>query len=186
MDLDTSCHPSERHITHFLSSQYLSPGFFNLPTGTRLPDMLFTTANSSNVPDIYSIILVDAITRIDRTGCSPPPLSSTWDLEDCDTVIHEGIYRVVSSGMIDNQTLRKMVGRPTYFEFPLVHRQAWPRTTATEIDFELSNNEIELAPSLYYTGGGEDIMSSLEMSCRMGFNAGTKVFDAVSQSRERD
>lgn len=132
MGLDASSHPSERHITHFVSSQNLSPGFFNLLTGTRLPDMLFTTANSSNVPDIYSITLVDTITRIDRTGCSPSS-STRWDPDDCDIVIHEGIYRVVSSGMIDNQTLRKMVDSPTNYKFPFIHRQAWPYITATEI-----------------------------------------------------
>jgi len=186
MYLDASYHPSERHITHFVSSQDLSPEFFNLPTGTRLPDTLFTSANSSNVPDIYSINLVDTVTRIDRRGCSPPSISARWDPDDCDSVFHEGIHRVVSSEMIDNQTLGKMVGSSSDYDFPFIHRQVWPYITATEIDFQLPTRKIELAPVLYYTGGREDIISSLEMSCRMGFNAGMKVFDAVSQIRKRD
>ncbi|KAG4417391.1 hypothetical protein IFR04_009460 [Cadophora malorum] len=186
MNLDASSHPSERHITHFVSSQDLSPDFFKLLPRIKLPDMISTTPYSSNVPDIYSITLLDTITRIDRTGCSPPPLSSRLDLDDCDSVIHEGIYRVVSSETIDNQTLSKMVGSSSDYDFPFIHRQVWPYITATEIDFQLPTRKIELAPGLYYTGGGEDIISSLEMSCRMGFNAGMKVFNAVSQSRERD
>lgn len=149
MYLDASYHPSERHITHFVSSQDLSPEFFNLPTGTRLPDTLFSSANSSNVPDIYSINLVDTVTRIDRTGCSPPSISARWDPDDCDSVFHEGIHRVVSSEMIDNQTLSKMVGSPTDYDFPFIHRQVWPYITATEIDFQLPTRKIELAPGLY-------------------------------------
>ncbi|PVH74685.1 hypothetical protein DL98DRAFT_22018 [Cadophora sp. DSE1049] len=170
---------SERHVTHFVSSQELSPQFFNLPPGTRLPDTLLTTANSSNFPDIFSITLVDTITRIDQTGCSPPPASAPWDLEDCDTVIYEKLFRAVSSGIIDNQTLSKMIGSPTDYEFLFIHRQVWPYITPKDASHQFQTGKIELAPGLYYTGGGEDIISSLEMSCRMGFNAGMKAFNGV-------
>jgi prenylcysteine oxidase/farnesylcysteine lyase len=32
-------------------------------------------------------------------------------------------------------------------------------------------DEVEIAPNLFYLSGGEEIVSSLEMSCRMGYDA---------------
>ncbi|KAK0110985.1 hypothetical protein ONS95_001366 [Cadophora gregata] len=158
----------ERHITHLVSSHCLSPEFFNLPPGTRLPDTILTTANSSTNPEIFSVTLLDTLTRIDTTYCSP------WDLEDCDMVVYEMIFRIVSSEAIDNQTLAEMVGSPTDYEFPFVHRQVWPYITPDESGSQLPTGKIEIVPGLFYTGRGEDIVASLEMSCRMGFNAGIK------------
>ncbi|KAG4433756.1 hypothetical protein IFR05_010755 [Cadophora sp. M221] len=163
----------ERHITHFVSEHYPSPNFFNLSSSTHLPNSILTTANNSNIPDIFNIDSIGNVVRIDRAYCPSPWLGEP---DDCDATISEGIFRIISSDTIDNQILFKMIGSPSDFEFPFLHRQVWPFVTPAYVNHLLPIDDVELAPSLYYTGGGDDLFSSLEMSCRMGFNVGVKAF----------
>ncbi|KAL5330516.1 hypothetical protein ACEPPN_000033 [Leptodophora sp. 'Broadleaf-Isolate-01'] len=176
----------ERHITHFASEHYPSPNFFNLSSKTCLPNSILTTANNPHIPDIFSIDSIDSLIRIDRTGCSPPSASRPGDPDDCDTVIHEGIFRIISSDTIHNQTLFKMIGCPSDCQLPFLHRQAWPFITPAYVGRLFPTDDVELAPSLYYTGGGDDILSSLEMNCRMGFNVGVKAFLDLDEAQRKE
>ena len=50
-----------------------------------------------------------------------------------------------------------------------VHRQIWPYTRLKFSKHLLWDN-IEIAPDLYYTAAGEQVASTMELSCRMGLN----------------
>jgi hypothetical protein len=97
------------------------------------------------------------------------------ELSDCDTVIYENIYRVLSNTPVDRYTLAKMAGKECNYAFPFFHHQAWPYAFPQLQDNSRWSDEVEIAPNLFYLSGGEEIVNSLEMSCRMGYNAARKL-----------
>lgn len=172
---DTDYKQDDLHITHFATDLTLSPSFFNLPPDTKLPTTIYTTANTSLVSNILSITIAVRTTYLDMEGCSNTPETPGYDLEDCDTVVEEKVYRITSSTPIDDSTLTRLVHQSVDYIFPFVHRQVWPYTVPGE-GREPAIDATELAPNMFYTGGFEDVLPSLEMSCRMGKNAATQVY----------
>jgi glycine/D-amino acid oxidase-like deaminating enzyme len=149
----------ERHVTLVTSPivNTLSPRYFNPTTTAEIPDMIFTTHKSESGPgrEIFSIEWSWAATRIHG-----------------DVIKGENLYKITSAEPIPDSIIAKMFGKSP--DTPLdsldirwIHRQVWPlaspkRTRGPQLD------NIELADGLFYTGIGEELVSSIEMSCRMG------------------
>ncbi|KAH7382088.1 hypothetical protein BKA64DRAFT_713325 [Cadophora sp. MPI-SDFR-AT-0126] len=167
------------HVTHFASSRGISPTFLNLSPNMILPTHILTTANISSMPEIFSISLVGIITYIDTIYCHPR------NMEDCDTVAHERIYRIESSEYLDDSILVQMVDGEAGFAFPFVHRQVWRFIAPTFDTLQQSFDEYELATHMYYTGGVDDVFPSLELSCRMGYHTADRIFVDFERDRWR-
>ena len=148
----------KRHVTHFTSAypDTLSPAFFNVSSSDEIPDKIFTTT-SSGVPDLgfFSIESSQAYLGID--GC---------------VIQSENMYKVVSAAPLDDDMIFKLLGKSTDSTLEghgvrWVHRQVWHKAFPEHSNNIMLNN-IEIADRIFYTGVGEEVVSSLEMSCRMG------------------
>jgi hypothetical protein len=148
-----------RHVTIVTSpiASTISPRYFNLTTAGEIPDIIFTTHKSESGPrqEIFSIEWSWAETRIRG-----------------DVIKGENLYKITSAEPIPDSIIAEMFGKSP--DTPLdsldirwIHRQVWPlaspkRTRGPQLD------NVELADGLFYTGIGEELVSSMEMSCRMG------------------
>jgi Prenylcysteine lyase/NAD(P)-binding Rossmann-like domain len=150
----------ERHVTHFTSpeSTPLSLTYFNVSSADEMPDRIFTTKRptSTDDDDFFSIEHSRAYRGVQ--GCI---------LES------ENLYKVVSATPVEDRLIAKLLGRPqnsTLEELGVewVHRQVWPNASP---EFPLKGallDKIGIADGIFYTGVSDEIVSSLEMSCRMG------------------
>lgn len=157
----------ERHITHFTSrlESKLAPSFFNLTTTDDIPDLIFTT------PEAYRHHRADIFT-IEHSYASA---GFHGDVEEV-----ENLYKITSSRPIPDSMIAGMLGKTP--ESPLyllgikwIHRQAWPlasprRTRGPRLD------NIELADGMFYTGISDELLSSMEMNCRIGRRVADIIF----------
>ena len=57
-----------------------------------------------------------------------------------------------------------------------VHREEW-KHAFLEYDGSAMLDNIEIADGIFYTGVGEEVVSSLDMSCRMGRRAADLLYN---------
>lgn len=164
LDLDLAVHVTdaltpyvERHVTHFTSpiSDTLSPSFFNVSTAEEIPDKIFTTRGIASDPGFFS--LDSSLAALPLNGCIPE---------------RENLYRLVTAAPVKDSFIAKLLGKPqnstpTDLGIQWVHRQSWPQASPSFSNAALLDN-VEIADGVYYTGAGEEVVSSLEISCRMG------------------
>ena len=164
---------SEVHVTHFLTPASLSPTFFNLSSETCMTDKILVTGNASSHVNLYSISRSTEC-WIDREYCQPS--------QPCDQLVCENLYRVVSGKHIEDRDLVGMVGE-LYDKDKLlheqnmswVHRQAWSSAVPAHRPTAGFLEQIQIAPGLFYLGAAEEIISSMEMSCRMAKNVAERL-----------
>ena len=154
-----------RHVALFTSPNRLSPTYFKKPLNFTLPKDILTAPRPDSEHGIFSITM-------------PRRVLGPWPCDcDCDDE-SEYIYRTISSRPIPEQEFVRLRGHePTpEGDVPLqdtgrswVHRQIWPYTRPKFSKHLLLDN-IEIAPDLYYTAAGEQVASTMELSCRMGLN----------------
>ena len=148
-----------RHVTHFTSPDSLSPLYFNLAADFHIPSKIYTTNNSPNItPTFFSIEYFSAF--LGREGC---------------VLQSENMYRIVTATTLDDRVILELLGhdpkRPLQdAEVHWVHRQNWEHAFL-EYNGAAMQDDIEIAESIFYTGASEELVSSLEMSCRMGRRA---------------
>ena len=87
------------------------------------------------------------------------------------------LYRVVSKHEISSRDIGHLFGYDAPNDAALkelgvswVKRAVWPYTFKP-FDGQRSLDDLQILPGLYYAGAGEDLVTSLELSCRMGRNA---------------
>ena len=136
-------------VTHFVSEAGLTPTYFGLPYDATLPDEILMTQYGSSTLRLYSI------TR--ETAC--------WvdsGLKEC-----QNLYRVLSGFPLNDAVIDEMLGgkAPTW-----VHREPLPGSVPIHLPAPDIEARIELSPGLFYGGGADGIMSSVEVGCRMGRN----------------
>ncbi|KAI9847633.1 MAG: hypothetical protein M1837_002207 [Sclerophora amabilis] len=155
---------AERHVTHFTSplSRRLDPSYFNVSTAHEIPDQIFTTtmgnAASEADPDFFRIDSSLAAAGMD--GC---------------VAQSENLYKITSATAVEDGMIATLLGHPPNSALEdlgvrWVHRQVWPHASPK---FRRNNgaamlDNIEIAPRVFYTGLSDEIVTSLEMSCRMG------------------
>lgn len=165
---------SDVHVTHFMTPASLSPTFFNLSRETPITDEILVTGNGPSHINLYSIRRSTEC-WIDREYCQP------W--QPCDQVVCENLYRVVSGKRIEDRDLLGMVGEPYDDDKPLnkrimswVHRKAWPSAVPAQRPTDTFLDQFQIAPGLFYPGAAEEIVSSMEMSCRMAKNVAERLY----------
>jgi prenylcysteine oxidase / farnesylcysteine lyase len=162
----------ETHVTHFTTPLAISPKFFDPLLNASVPDDVLTTFTSSHDPDLLSL---SKFTICYHRGCLPG--------DDCDQCDEENLYRVFSRHRIEDGNLVQMIGQKFHegselsdYDISWVHRQAWPHAFPRYQENHAIIDEIEIAPKLFYLNGAEEVISSMEMSCRMGHNAAEKLY----------
>lgn len=170
----------ERHITLFSTLYRLSPNYFNQSINTTVPENIFTAPRqpvSEGGSEIFSITIVDRV---------PPPDSGDYVDE------LEYVYKIVSSKPIPDDEIARLLGH--HMESPdkdsqiceplqnlgvtWVHRQAWPHAYPQFNSGHPILDNIEIAPDLYYTAAAEEVLSTMEMGCRMGLNVAKHLYDS--------
>ncbi len=162
----------ERHVTLFSTLHRLSAKYFSQSTDTIVPENIFTAPTQSvseDDNDIFSITVAD---------CVPPPEPSDEDDE------LEYVYKIISSRPIPNDAIARLLGHKldsstgeeskdqTLHDLGVTwtHRQVWPHAYPQFDPKRPILDNIEIAPGLYYTAAAEEVLSTMEMSCRMGNN----------------
>ena len=165
---------SEVHVTHFLTSSTLSPAFFNLPLGSKLTDDLLISSEAPVHLGLSSIHRSE-FCWIDKDGCRPGQM--------CDQVLCENMYRVTSKTRIEDYDILAMVGegssqKPHVNDHKMnwVHRENWAHGVLHHQTRKALLEEVQIAPGFYYLNSAEEVMPSMEMSCRMGKIAAERIY----------
>lgn len=162
----------ERHVTLFSTLHRLSAKYFNQSTDTIVPENIVTAPTQSvseDDNDIFSITVAN---------CVPPPEPSDEDDE------LEYVYKITSSRPIPKDEIARLLGHKldsstgeeskdqTLHDLGVTwtHRQVWPHAYPQFDPKRPILDNIKIAPDLYYTAAAEEVLSTLEMSCRMGNN----------------
>ena len=168
----------ERYITLFSTLHRLSPNYFNQSANTTIPENIFTAPRqpaSEGGNEIFSITIADRV---------PPPGSGDYIDE------LEYVYKIVSSKPIPDDEIARLLGhhiespdKDSQIYEPLqnlgvtwVHRQAWPHAYPHFTSGRPILDDIEIAPDLYYTAAAEEVLSTMEMGCRMGLNVAKHLY----------
>ncbi|KAI7283958.1 hypothetical protein KC345_g2595 [Hortaea werneckii] len=153
----------EAHITHFTSPFQLVNDFSNPSINISITnDDLLT---SSSPPGDMNIFKVQGSDVCYFYGCPPAAGCNLCELEY--------LYRIHSQYALGDAELAHMLGLEYNENVPLtaiswVRRDVWPKAFLPYRKGQDFVGKFELAPRLYYTGGGEEVMSSMEMSCKTG------------------
>ncbi len=165
-----------RHVAYFTSPKKIIGGEFGFVTNNTIPEDVVTTLSYpwGKSPGFYSLTLPKRVYYLD--GC---------------LAVTEYLYKLVSSDPISETTISQLLNptrnltnssssssfkSPDSDNAPLwIHHETWPHAYP-RFPARVTFDEIELAPGLFYTGAGENLISSMEMSCLMGYNIGGIIY----------
>lgn len=165
--------PAERHITLFTTLKHLYPTYFNQPANFTLPENIFTAPKpGSGDAGIFSVTVVDLV--------------SPADAGDCINEL-EYVYKITSSRPIQDTEIACLIGHDIpndeekevelrHMGITWVHREVWPHAHPIFRSGQPLLDDIGIAPDLLYTGAGDDVLNSMEMSCRMGLNVAKHLY----------
>ncbi|KAI1182423.1 hypothetical protein F5B17DRAFT_444251 [Nemania serpens] len=164
---------SPHHITHFSTHLALDPRISGLNLGWEYPTLL-TTANSSYLDSETRIMRLTAFPEfyIDASGCS-------WD-DDCDQFV--SVHRVDSRTPVSKAKLRLMAmdnENPEYDSFLWFHTQSWNHTLPSNSNNYSDTLAYQTEPEPGMLNANSDLISTLEISCRMGRNAALKLLQTT-------
>lgn len=153
---------TSRHITHFTSPNPLSSIYFNLSTSiSSMPSKIYTTTtNISTPPPFFSIEHSLASLSSQRDTCIPQT---------------ENMYKILSASPLLNSTILTLLGQDPSRALEdvgvrWVSRKEWKYAFLEKYGGRVTTmlDDIEIADGIFYTGFADELVSSLEMSCRMG------------------
>jgi len=166
------------HVTLFASPRRLDPVFFNLPASSAVPQAVMTTLNATEREDPV-LLRGEGVHGVGNTGF--------FSVSTLRTVVRpngesEHVYKVFSPARFSDERVRAIIGATDEkSDITWMYRHIWksypyeyPRVT-----FE----ETKLAPGLWYTGGIESFISTMETSSLMGMNVAKLVVDAWEAPR---
>lgn len=169
-------------VTHLVTESRLSPRFFNY-TDT-MPQNIFTTANCSrdgcqSSTDFFSLTLLQEF----RSFQSPDEREKI-----------EYLFKIISRKELSDQQIAQ------YFELPeppaqpvtytWINRQNLPNSVPLLKPKDLRKpckdflEDFEIAPRVWYAGGGEQVVAAAEFGCRLGANAAALVLDEMLDVKE--
>jgi prenylcysteine oxidase/farnesylcysteine lyase len=143
----------------------LSPTFFN-NSSSALPSIILTTSTHNSTLGFHGIQYLGEYGH--RLKCGTPAIP------DCDLVEFAHRYRIFSFEEVPNITIAALTGRsgPDLDNESVLwtHRGAW-KYGAPNYDSKYQLfDRVELAPSIFYTSGAEEDISSLATACRVARN----------------
>ena len=156
---------ASRHVTHFTSSNLLSPACFNLATGSSLPSNIYTTS-STDLPSPPFFSIEHSLASFGLDGC---------------IARSENLYRIVTASPLLNSTILTLLGQDSDRALEdagvrWVHREEW-KHAFLEYGGSTMLDNIQIADGIFYVGFGEEVVSSLEMGCRMGRRAADLLYN---------
>ena len=155
----------ESHVTHFTTPTALSANQRALPFDLSISgDNILTTSTTTRHPDLVTL---HKSTVCYLRGCLPG--------DDCDQCQDENLYRIHSRQRLADSDLARLIDGSEE-QISWVHRCAWPHAFPQRQPGNTLLDHIEIAPRLLYLNGAENLVSSMEMSCRMGLNAANKLY----------
>ncbi|KAL8709138.1 MAG: hypothetical protein Q9225_007494 [Loekoesia sp. 1 TL-2023] len=155
---------ASRHVTHFTSSEPLSPTYFNLSSSSSMPSKIYTTT-SAKIPPPPFFSIEHSFASLGLDGCIAQS---------------ENMYKVVTASPLLDATILSLLGHDPDRALEdagvrWVHREEW-KYAFLEHDRGAMLDDFEIADGMFYTGVGEEVVSSLEMSCKMGRRAATLLY----------
>lgn len=148
---------NDSYVTHFTTTSALNGSFFGRETGMPQNVLTSSTPRSETSPPFFSLTLI-------RQLMDPQDSSQTHNL-----------YKIVSREVLSNEEigsyLTKDTDDPTEPLISWIDRQPLPASVPTVEDFDDLLEDVEIAPGLFYAGGGEQVVAIAEFGCRMGLNA---------------
>ena len=149
-------------VTHFTTPNRLNASFFNI--SDPAPQNILTTGVIGKTdPPFFSLTLIGPVTRPE-------------------TAEIENLYKLVSEGVISDSELGEYVEQnqsPTEPALTWIDRQLLPQSVPILAGNQTIQDRIEIAPGLFYAGGGEQITATVEFGCRMGSNAARLAYVAA-------
>ena len=160
------------HVTLFTSPHPLNPSFFNLPQGGKVPTSALTTLQ----PDEN----YGATPAVGRAGFFS--ISTLRTLHNPQTGTKEFLYKIFSVEEVGEEYLEKLLGAKMGEGcVSWVYRKVWksypyeyPRVT-----FE----ESRLDEDMWYTGGMDSFVSTMETNALMGKNIARLVVDGWEEGK---
>ena len=155
----------ERHVTLFASKYRVSPAAFSLSAGATVPDRVLTTGSAAHPPDFFSLSRRDV--RF-KDGCVVAP---------------EHLYRLVTAAPVSDARVAALLGLPADDPDALarqvwIHRAAWPQA---ELRPRAEFEAVALADRVFYAGGADAVLSSLEAGAIMGRHVARTLYDRLWQ-----
>lgn len=166
----------DAHVTHFSTENRISTNMTLLPLDMSVVEE--QTLTTSSMEDRLNVMNLQRSTACFRRFCSRD--------DDCDVCDEDSIlYRVHSRRYMKDVYLVRMVSAGLNEDLILrvhgigyVRRQVWPNSFSSgEGNRTDVIDNMRMRPGLYYLNGAEGILSSMEMSCRMGRNAAYHVIN---------
>lgn len=157
-------------VTHFTTPSLLNGSYFNR-TGT-MPQNVYTTYSAEDAldgkkePPFFSLILLMRL---------PSPDSGPQQ---------DYLFKLTSRSEIAETEIEKMLLTPVVPTDPKIRwidKRPFPQSISTTEGSggrcKVLLENIEIAPNVFYAGGGEQVIGSAEFACRMGNNAASLILD---------
>jgi hypothetical protein len=159
-------------VTHFTTPSLLNGSYFNR-TGT-MPQNVYTTLSVGDAfdgkeePLFFSLLLLRRLQSPD-TG---KLLDYLFKLTSREEIPEAEIEKMLlTPNQPNDQKITWIDKRP----FP----QSIPITEAYTGQCKVLLENVEIAPNVFYAGGGEQVIGSAEFGCRMGTNAASLILDGA-------
>ncbi|KAI4673165.1 uncharacterized protein J4E78_001672 [Alternaria triticimaculans] len=178
------------HVTYFATEHAFRPEYLNLSADFDIPDRLLTTSAESS---LISLSMWDDMGFYweDRLRRKEPWVERPdhYDSDECGNrkFEYENLYRIASLEYISEGKLAAMIGKDweegqnaTDIGFSWIHRQEWSKAFAEFDDGRGVSGDIQVAEGVFWLGGGDEVTSSLEMSCNMGRNVASLIQDRAT------
>lgn len=163
-------------VCHFTTSGRLNPCFFNWTE--TMPQTILTTENCND------------------DSCDQPPFFSLTFLrevlapgDDFDAPV-EHLYKLVSREAIPDSTIEQYLLPPENDPFTRliswIHREVLPKSVPIvkadrEKPCRTLLEDFEIAPRVYYAGGGEQVVAFAEFACRFGENVANLILNGSEE-----
>lgn len=171
------------HVTHLMTTSQLTPNRSVLPFDVAISDDKNSITFSSDVITSSANLSMNILSMRPRAEFNfGGPCH--WD-DECDDYDRENLYQIYSRHRLSDDDLAGILMPPNAsgprhlkdHELSWLHRQQWSAgVPVRDKDKPLPVDVIELAPEFFYLNAAEHVVSSLEMSCRMGAMVARKLF----------
>lgn len=165
----TSSAPAEsnRSVTHVT--------YFSTPLTTHFSKELFNVSTSEQIPNIIYT------TSTQELGILSLEHTEQWlGFQGRDYDDSERVFKITSTQEISDELIVKLLGYQVGAELDdiqvrWVHRKAWAEYLVETVRGPKLDN-MQLAPGLYYTGVAQELLPTMEMSCRVGVQVADFVY----------
>ena len=181
------------HVTYFATEHGFKPQYLNLSADIEIPDRLLTTSAELNLMSIskwdwMGYYWADRLRRTEPWVSRPQADERDYGCAN-GRLNYEKLYRVATRRHVSDRELAAMVGKSwedgqnaTDVGINWVHRQVWGKAVPNFGVYENVSGDIERMEGIFWLDDVDEVMSSLEMSCKMGRSVASDI--AYTQDQE--